>query len=132
MNAAQPAGAHEADADRRGSGERAADCRRADRALHGADGEVAGAELARVGREPLELGSLEADPDLSVEHADRGRNGAGRANGSLAREARLDAVRRREAVGDERRLERDDGALLLECGLHLVADVDQVAHRHRA
>ena len=36
-------------------GERAADRRRADRALDRADGQVARAELARLGREPLEL-----------------------------------------------------------------------------
>jgi hypothetical protein len=112
--------------------QRAADGRRPDRTLDGTHGEIARAELAGGGREPLELGSAEADPDLPVENADRGRKRSGRANGSLARETRLDAVRRREPVGDERRLERDDGALLLECGLHLVADVDQVTHRHRA
>ena len=36
-----------------------------------------------------------------------------------------DAVRCGEPVCDERRLERDDGALLLERRPHLVADVDQ-------
>ena len=87
-----------------------------------------GPSLRALGREPLQLGAVEPDPDLPVEHADRGRHGAGRAHGRLAREPRLDAVRRGEAVGDERRLERDDGPLLLERGLHLVADVDQVAH----
>ena len=110
----------------------AADGRRADRALHGADSEVAGAELARLGRESLEVGSLEADPDLPVEHADRGRDRTCGANGGLARKTRLDPVRRGEAVGDERRLERDDGALFLERGLHLVADADQVVHHRRA
>ena len=110
---------------------RAADGRRADRPLDGAHREVARAELARSRREPLEVSPLEADPDLPVEHADRRRDRACGANGGLAREARLDAVRRREAVGDEGRLERDDRALFLEGGLHLVADADQVVH-HRA
>src|SRR6188472_4333599 len=106
MDAAQPAGAHEPDADRRGCRQRAADGRRTDCPLDGADSEVAGAELARVRREPLEVRSLEADPDLPVEHADRGRNRTCGANGGFARKARLDTVWRREAVGDERRLER--------------------------
>ena len=74
--------------------------------------------------------ALEPDPDLPVEHPDRGGHGAGRPDGRLAREARLDAVWRGKPVRDERRLEGDDGALLLERRLHLVADVDQVAH-HR-
>ena len=89
-----------------------------------------GPSLRALGREPLELGRLEPDPDLPVEDADRGGHGAGCPHRGLAREPRLDAVRRGEAVRDERRLERDDGALLLERRLHLVADVDQVAH-HR-
>ena len=97
-----------------------------------ADGEVARPELARGGSEALELRAVEPDPDLPVEHADRRRHRAGRPHGCLAREPDLDAVGRREAVRDERRLERDDGALLLERRLHLVADVDQVTHHGRA
>ena len=93
-----------------------ADRRRADGSLHGADGEVARAELARVGREALELVLVEPDADLPVEDADRGRHRSGGADAPLAREPDLDAVRRREPVRDERRLERDDGALLLERG----------------
>ena len=52
----------------------------------------------------------------------------GRAHRLLARARHRDAVRRREAVRHERRLERDDGALLLERGGDLVGDADQVVH----
>ena len=68
----------------------------------------------------------------AVEDADRGRHGARRTHLGLAREPRLDAVRGGEAVRDEGRLERHHRPLLLERGLHLVTDVDQVAHHCRA
>ena len=132
VHAAEPSRAHEADPDGGRCGERASDRRRADGALDGADREIAWAELAGVRREPFELGGCEPDPDLPVEHADGRRNGACRPDGGLARDARRHAVWRREAVGDERRLERDDGALLLERRPHLVADVDQLSHLARA
>ena len=76
--------------------------------------------------------SLEPDPDLAVEHPDRGGDGARRANGLLAVEARRDPVGSGEAVRDERGLEGDDGALLLERRLHLFADADEIVHGHRS
>ena len=70
----------------------------------------------------------ETDHDPAVEHANGGRSGAGGANSRFAGEPDLDAARGGEAVCDERRLERDDSALLGERGLDLVADADQVLH----
>ena len=128
MHAAEAACAHEADPDRRGGGERPADGRRPDRALGEARRQVAGPELARLGREALELLRAEPDHEAAVEDADRGGHGARRANGRLAREADLDAVRRREAVRDEGRLQRDDGLPVGERRPDLVADADQVIH----
>src|SRR4030095_10355848 len=55
VDAADSAGAHEADARRAAGRERPAHGRRADRALHHTGGQVAGADLARVRGEPLEL-----------------------------------------------------------------------------
>ena len=107
-----------ADARRARDRERAADRRRADRALRDRGGEVARADLARVGAEARELASREPDDDLAVEHADRRGHRAGRAHLPLRLEPDLDALARREAVRDERRLERDDGARLA----HLVGD----------
>jgi hypothetical protein len=68
MDAAETPRAHEANADSRSRRQRAADGCRADRSLDGANREIAGAELAGRRREALELGSIEADPDLTVEN----------------------------------------------------------------
>ena len=77
--------------------ERAADGRRPDRPCDGAGGEVARAELARLGREALELVAVEADADAPVEDADRGGHRAGRADGRLALERRPRRRRARES-----------------------------------
>src|SRR3990170_4076652 len=132
MDAAESAGAHEANADRTRGGERTAHGGGADRALHCARGEVARTDLAGVGREALELVLPEADADATVEDADGRRHGARPAHAPLALEADLDAVRRREAVRDERRLERDDGPPFGERGRDLVGDLQQGGHRGRA
>ncbi len=66
----------------------------------------------------------EPDHELAVEHADRRRHGVRLAHGALGGEPDLDAFARREAVGDERRLERHDTAALVECGRHLVGEPD--------
>ena len=73
-------------------------------------GEVARPDLPRVGVEARELVLREADDDLAVEHADRRGHGARLAHLALRLEPDLDALARREAVRDERRLERDDRA----------------------
>ena len=90
--------------------------------------EVARAELARVGRESLELVRRQPDDDPAVEHADRRRRRARGSDGRLAGTSHVEPVRRGEAVRDERRLERDDGPLLGQRGRDLVGDADQVLH----
>ena len=124
MHAAEAAGAHEADPGAAADRERAADGRRADRALHRAGGEVARAGLARVGAEAPELVLGEPDHDAAVEHADRRRHGAGLADAPLRLEPDLDALARREAVRDERRLQRDDRPAGAERDGDLLADLD--------
>ena len=113
MDAAEPAGRHEADPGRPADGERPSDGRCADDSLDGGRREIAWAELARRGVEPLELRGRQADDDLAVEHADGRRDASSVADRPLRGESDLDALARREAVGDQRRLERDDAALRL-------------------
>ena len=91
-------------------------------------GEVARPDLARVGVEALELLLRQPDPDCSVEDADRSRDRAGLAHPPLALESDRDALAGREAVRDERRLERDDGAALAERGRHFLGDGDELVH----
>ena len=110
VNAAEPAGRHDRDAGGAADGERSADGRRADRALHRRRGEVARPDLARRRVEARELVLGQPDADLAVEHADRRRHRARRAHAPLGLEPDGDAFAGREAVRDERRLERDDGA----------------------
>ncbi len=129
VHAAEAACPHEADADRCSDRQRAADGRRAERPLNGARSEIARAELARLGCEALELDGGEPDDDAPVEDADRRGRGAGRAHRCLARETHLDSRRRGKPVRDEGRLERDDGALLLEGDGNLVGDADQALHQ---
>ena len=128
VDAAEPAGAHEADPDRAAGRERAADGRRADRVLDERGGEVARADLARVGVEALELVLGEADPEPAVEDADGRRHGAGLADAALALEPDRDALAGGKAVRDQRRLERDDGSPLGERLPDLGGHDDQILH----
>ena len=86
--------------------------------------EVARPDLARLGAEPDELLSRQPDPNLAVEDSDRRGDGAGRAHLPLRLEPDLDALAGREAVRDQRRLERDDGAAGGQRVAHLVGDPD--------
>ena len=86
MHAAEAARRHHRDAERAHGGERAADRRGSERALHAAGREVARADLARGGAglaEAPELGLVEADDQLAVEDADGRGQGAGGAHGGL-------------------------------------------------
>src|SRR4051812_21170512 len=120
MDAADPACRQHADARRAANGERPTDRRRADRALCDADRQVARAYLACSDIEPLELLAREPDADLAVEHTDRRRHRAGGADSIVRLLCDGDPLTRREAVRDERRLERDDGLRVA----HLVRDAD--------
>ena len=120
MNAADPASAHEPDTGSAAHGERPSDGGRPDLAPGDDRRKVPRPGLSRRCVEPLQLVGREPDADLAVEDADRGGNGAGGANTSLALERDLDALARREPVRDEGRLEGDDGARLA----YLVCDAD--------
>ena len=121
MDAAETAGRHQRDPGGARDGERAAHRRRADEALLDRGGEVARPDLAGRRVEPRQLVLAQPDDDLAVEHADRRRHRAAGAYPALRLEADLDALAGREAVSDERGLERDDRARLA----HLLGDTDQ-------
>ncbi len=122
MDAAEPAGRHPPDPRRLRDRERAADGGGADRALHLGRRQVARADLPRVRAEPCELRLRQTDDDLAVEDADRRRHGAAGAHLPLRLETDLDALARREAVRDERRLQRDDRAARGERRANLLRD----------
>src|SRR5919108_4771569 len=128
MDTADAAGAHEADPGRAAGSERAAHGRRADDALRGCCGQVARPDLARVRREASELVLVEPDADGAVEHADRRRHGAGLSDAPLALAPDADAFSGREAVRDERRLERDDRAPSVDRVRHLGGDAQEPVH----
>ena len=128
VDAAEAARAHEPDPDDPAGGERAADRRRADDALGNRRREVARADLARVGGEAAELVLRQADAQQPVENADRGGHPARRAHAPLALEPDLDALAGREAVRDERRLERDHRPPVCESVADLVRDLEQIHH----
>ena len=120
VDAADPAGAHEADPGRAADGERAAHGRRPRLASRDADAELSRAGLPGRRVEPLQLAFGQADPDLAVQHADRRRHRARSADAPLALQPDRQALPRRKAVRDDRRLERDDGIGLAD----LVRDPD--------
>ena len=120
VDAADPAGSHEADPGEPADGERAADGGRADRALRGAGGEVARPGLARVRArlaEPLELPAVEPDDDRAVEHADRCRHGRSGPDRAPPRRARpppppREGTRARRSSSRARRRGRRRGELV--------------------
>ena len=124
MDAADAARCEDADPGRAPDGERAADRRRADRALDGCGREVTRADFAGERPEASELLLGQPDVHLPAEDSDRRRHGAGLAHLPLGLEANLDAFAGWEAVRHERRLERDDGASRGELLAHLVGDAD--------
>ena len=77
-------------------------------AVLGGERQVADAELGDVGRgDALQAVLVEADVRLAAEHGDRRRHGAGRAHGVLELARDREVAWARQAVGDDRRLERD-------------------------
>ena len=115
MNAPDATGGHEAEA----------------RQLRGAEGAgdgggtelVGGDRPAEVARAHLYSGLLSqaadlvfsyADAESAVGDRDRGRDRAGFPDRFLAAEGRVDVVGRREAVGDDRRFQEDDGGAFVD------------------
>ena len=72
--------------------------------------------------EPLHLGCGEADHRHAVDHADGRRHRTAVANDRLEARADVGGVRRRQAVDEERRLERDNRTVLRDRVTHLFAD----------
>jgi hypothetical protein len=112
-------------------GERPADGRRGDGALRCRGPEVARAGLAGGGIEARELLFRQPDAHVSVEDADRRRHRAGSAHLRLRLEPDRHAFAGREAVRDERRLERDDGTAAGERVAHLGRDADHAGRSMR-
>src|SRR5439155_26468682 len=108
VDAADPAGSEYANARRRRRREVSANRGCAEDPLRHAHGEIPRACLAsRVAglAEAFELGGREADPDESIQDADRRGNGAGNAHPSLGPERDLESLPRGKTVRDEGRLE---------------------------
>ena len=84
------------------------------------------------GMQRFERRVVESDPDLAAEHRDRRGDRAVVTDGllDLARDAQV--VGPREAVRDDRALERDDGLAVLERVLDLIRDQHRVAPERRA
>src|SRR6185436_3490672 len=78
--------------------------------------------------EASKLVHRQADADTAVDDPDRRGGRTGGAHGSLHLEPDLHAVRGREAVRDDRRLEGDNRLLLVERAADLVRDLDQLVH----
>ena len=73
-------------------------------------------------RDALEGRLVQPDPHLAVEHGDRGRDRAAGAHRLLDLAGHAHVLGPRQAVGDDRRLQRDDRAPIGDRRRHLVGD----------
>ena len=130
VNAADPSGGEHADAGLRGEQRGGGDGRAAGRALRHRHRQVSGAELqrARRRRQLLELVGLEADVRDTVEHRDRRGHGAVLGDRPLELERRPDVLGARQAVRDDRRLERDDRLAVAERAGDALGENDSSGH----
>ena len=124
MHAAEAAGREDPDAGERGQVRGRRDRRGTAPTSRSEDRQVADARLGE-----LLLGDaadavvVEADPGYTVEHRDRRGGHPSIAQDRLELARRLQIPRARQAVGDDRRLERDDGTGFGERGGDLVGEV---------
>ena len=139
MDAADSPGAEKSNPGQGARRQRPAHRSSAKHALGDADGEVTGSRLAcRIARsgETLELVCRESDSHAPFEDTHRGRHRAGFADPPLGLERDVEPFAGGKTVGDERRLERDDGSPGIERVAHLRRELDHgVAPRfatHRA
>ena len=68
---------------------------------------------------------------LAAEHGDRRGHGAGRAHGVLELARDREVARARQAVGDDRRLQRDDGPARVERLADRLAEREHYRRRRR-
>src|SRR5580704_1439925 len=111
MNAADAAGREDPDAGmRRDHGRRAHRRRRrtAPREMDRQIGRAGLREIFAAARDSLERGIVEPDVGSAVEHGDRRRNGPAGAHGGFELACDGEIIWPRQAVRDDRRLERDD------------------------
>ena len=122
VDAADPARREDADSRRRRDRHRRRDRRRAALPPRGEEPEVARRRLphgAPGAGQRLRLGGGEAGARHAVDDRDEGGDGPFPPNGLLRRPVGLEVRGERQAVAEDRRLERDDGPSLGEGPLHL-------------
>ena len=133
MHPAEAAGREDPDAravgQRGGRGHR----RRAGPTERDRDAEVAGAELQHVvlQAQPVQLGRREADPHDAVEDGHRRGHRASGAHRVLDLVGHPAVVAARQAVGEDRALQRDDAAALGERGGDAVVDDEREPRTRR-
>ena len=121
VDAADAARGENGDGGQPARGERCADGRRPQCAVDDAGGEVARAHLARVrprGGDALQLLVVEAHVERAVHDGDGRGYRAAVADVLLALPPDRESLTGREAVGDDRRLQRDDRPPLGQCLLN--------------
>ena len=116
VHAADAAGREEADAGQRGRANAGCHSRRSDRAMHDRGCDVARADLDRPARDALEIGVRESQAQLAVEDRHRRGHGARLADRGLAAACGAQVVRWRQALADDRRLQRDHRPARVERG----------------
>ena len=131
VDAADPTRAEEADPGERAGPERAAHRRRAELASSRAGREIARPRLAGFRSrlaEALDLPLVQADDDRAVDHADGRGHGSFDGDRRLRGEPHLHPHPGWETVCDQRSLERDHRAALVESLLHFRGDLEQFGH----
>ena len=130
MHAADSAGGEDPNAGLGGDADRPGDGRRAIAAIRQDGRQVAPARLEHAARagEALQQRVVEPDLDSPAGQTDRGGNGAGGAHRLFQGARGFQVSRVGQAMGDHRRLECDDRAALVERGLDLRADVEEILH----
>ena len=107
VHAADAACGEEADAHQRGSADAGGHRRRSDEAMHDRGCDVARADLDRAARDALELSVGEPEAQVAVDDRHSRGHGARLADRCLAAARGAQVVRRRQALADDRRLQRD-------------------------
>src|SRR5439155_11731772 len=131
VDATDPARAEEADPGERAGPERAADRRRAELASSRTGREIARPRLAGFRSrlaETLDLRLVQADDHGAIDHTDGRGHGAFEGDRRLRGEPHLHPHPGWETVCDQRSLERDHGAALVESLLHFRGDLEQFGH----
>jgi hypothetical protein len=124
VHAAQSAGREDPDAGERGQVGRRGHRGGTAPTARGEDREVADARLGELLlRDAVHAGVVEADPGYTVEHRDRRRGHTAIAQDRLELACRIQIPGAWQAMGDDRRLESDDGTVFGERSGDVVREV---------